>query len=95
MLIQHHSVREYERWFRRLDSRTKARVAAEVALLAECWPLGMPRVRRLEAGLYELWLLSLGLRIYFTVTDDMITLLTYGRKDTQQRDLDHARRRLT
>jgi len=95
--IIHHSPNEYGKWFVRLGPLAKATVAAEIEMLAARWPVGMPRVRNLSGDLFELRIMAHGLRLYFSVDDDEdeITFLTYGRKDTQSRDIDRARGRMT
>lgn len=93
--VVHYSESEYAKWFSRLGPQAKATVAAEIALLAQRWPVGMPRVRNIGAGLHELRIMAHGLRLYFVIEGEAITFLTYGRKDTQARDIDRARRRQT
>lgn len=93
--VVHHSPNEYAKWFTRLGPAPKAVVAAEIGLLAVRWPVGMPRVRALGGDLRELRIMAHGLRLYFTVEGDTITFVAYGRKDTQARDIDRARGRLT
>ena len=94
--VEHRNPNEYRKGFARLSPDAQAFVAAEVELLAVRWPVGMPRVRDLRGGLCELRISGFGgLRLYFEVAEDVIAFVTYGRKDTQQRDIDRARRRLT
>jgi putative addiction module killer protein len=93
--VVHRNPNEYGKWFARLGPLPKAVVAAEIGLLATHWPIGMPRVRALGGGLHELRIMAHGLRLYFTVEGDTITFVAYGRKDTQDRDIDRARGRMT
>ncbi len=51
----------------------------------------MPHVRRLGDDLCELR--ADKHRLYFVVVDDTAKFLAYGEKDTQQRDINRARRR--
>lgn len=54
--------------------------------------LGMPLIRSLGGRLYELRVSTH--RVYFVVTTDAMHVLASGNKDTQERDIDRARRRL-
>lgn len=84
---------EYDKWRSRLDESAQAVVTRRMELLVEHGiALGMPNVRRLVAGLYELR--AGKYRLYFTVLGDTARFLTYGEKDTQTREIERARRRL-
>jgi putative addiction module killer protein len=97
MKLAYFSEREFIRWYRRLGPQQQAKVESELeALIATGPAVGMPVVRDLGHGLFELRIrIGQQPRLYFRSDDDTIELLTYGRKDTQQRDIDRARRRMT
>ena len=50
-------------------------------------------MRRLFADVWELRIPS-GLRMYFTVMEDMLMFVEYGSKSTQARDINVAHRRV-
>lgn len=85
---------EYDKWRSKLDAGAQAVVTRRIDLLAEHGiSLGMPNVRRLAAGLFELR--AGKYRLYFTVLGDTARFLTFGEKDTQTRDIERARKRMT
>lgn len=92
MQIEHGNRDEYAKWMGRLSNPSAARVLAKLNLLALTGTnLQLPHVRRLGAGLCELRVDKY--RLYFVVAGDTATFLAYGEKDTQQRDIQRARRR--
>lgn len=81
-----------------LDERTKeqkAALARRLLLLEKLGPeLGMPNVRGLGHGLYELREMSFGYRLYFHFDQSaqaIIIVVAAGEKDTQERDIKRAR----
>lgn len=90
--VLHHDPREFERWMSRLSPIDRTRIAKKVHLLMYAGAnLTMPNVRRLGNGLCELRVDKF--RLYFTIEVDTARLLSYGSKDTQQRDIARARKR--
>ena len=88
---------EYEKWMRGLGAVERSKAAWVVAALAmRGIDLAFPHVRWLGAGLFELRITSgQQPRLYYTrIGDDKVRMLTYGRKDTQDRDIARARRRM-
>ena len=97
MEIEHRDDAEFVKWYRRLGSVEQAKVTWQLDLLmAVGASLGMPHVRDLGGGLRELRIrVGQQPRLYFEVDGDIARMLTYGRKDTQQRDIVRARGRMT
>ncbi|WP_273826208.1 type II toxin-antitoxin system RelE/ParE family toxin [Pseudomonas asplenii] len=64
-------------WLRNLPSESKKRIGADIKTLQYGWPIGMPVVRKLEMGLWEIRThLEDGIaRTFFTVVIDEIVLL--------------------
>jgi putative addiction module killer protein len=85
--------REWKRWTSRLSSSARADVARKLLAVAAQWPLGMPLVRDLNDGLHEVRCGG-GIRVYLTQVGHALHVLTAGHKDTQQRDIERARRRM-
>ena len=86
--------RAFQKWSKRLGKPEWADIARRLDLLqAEGLALGMPNVRRLDAGLWELR--SGKHRLYFTVEQDVAVFLAFGDKDSQQRDIRLAKERMT
>ena len=95
MEIVHLDERRFRTWRARLGPDAQRHVERRLKLLGEHEVgLGMPNVRRLFGGAWELRIHS-GLRMYFGVVEGTIVLVEYGTKDTQQRDIQRAMRRLT
>ena len=93
--VEFHDEREFERWLRRMGGEAMGRVAGKIALVAEHGGaiVGMPTVRSLGGGLHEI---RVGIwRVYFTQHSGVLYVLCSGRKDTQSRDIDRARRRIS
>ncbi len=95
MDVTFHDAGEFEKWLRRLDRHAADRVAAKLRYAAKLGgpALGMPLVRPLGDGLHEVRVSTY--RVYFVVRADAMHVLTCGNKDTQARDIERARRRLT
>ena len=75
-----------------------ARTSWELDLLTAVRALlGMPHAIYLGAGLHELCVrVGQQPRLYFQIdAEGRITMLAYGRKDTQDRDIARARGRMT
>ena len=89
-------VREWLRGLRREDKKT---IGEDIKTVQFGWPLGMPLVRKLGPGLWELRIfLASGLaRVLFTVEEDLMILLHGFIKKSQKippQDLALTRRRL-
>lgn len=97
MEIDHHDEAEFVKWFRRLGAVEQAKVTWQLDLLmAVGASLSMPHVRDLGGGLRELRIrVGQQPRLYFQVDGDVARMITYGRKDTQDRDIARARGRMT
>jgi putative addiction module killer protein len=97
MDIAHHDDAEFVKWYRRLGPVEQAKLTWQLDLLmAVGTALGMPHVRDLGDGLRELRVrVGRQPRLYFQIEGTMARMLTYGRKDTQQRDIGRARGRMT
>ncbi|MBC7460143.1 MAG: type II toxin-antitoxin system RelE/ParE family toxin [Thermoleophilia bacterium] len=88
---------EYVKWMRGLGAAEQSKVASQLELLAARGEeLRLPHVRWLGRGLFELRVvIGQQPRLYFhRVGGDLVVMLTFGRKDTQQRDIARARRRM-
>jgi phage-related protein len=85
-------------WLRTLSSESKKTIGEDIKTVQYGWPIGMPVVRKLEAGLWEIRShLKDGIaRVIFTVVNDTIILLHSFIKKTQKTpadDLETARKR--
>ena len=91
----HEPVRE---WLQSLNRAEKKTIGEDIKTVQYGWPLGMPLVRKLDRGLWEVRI-SLGsriARILFTVKGNVIILLHGFVKKSQKtpaQDLSTARRR--
>lgn len=90
-------VREWLKDLKREDRRT---IGQDVKTAQYGWPLGMPLIRKLEPGLWEVRSrVTQGIaRVLFTVGDGVMVLLHAFVKKSQkipQEDLRTARKRLT
>ena len=101
MEAEHYDPAEFVKWTTRLPDAALAKIAAETALLLHVGrALGLPLVRQIGGSLSELRVSAHGgLRLYFTILRsqdgiERVLFLTYGRKDTQERDIARARRRM-
>lgn len=94
--IRHLDESEFAKWFRHLGAVEQAKATWELDLLmAAGAALGMPHVRDLGGGLRELRVRAgQQPRMYFVITGGVAVFLTYGRKDTQERDMRRARGRM-
>ncbi len=82
-----------QKWRAKLGRPERADIARRFDLLAaEGLALGMPNVRRLGDGLWELR--SGKYRLYFAVEDDVAIFAVFGDKGSQQRDIRLAKERL-
>lgn len=93
----HEPVRD---WFKTLSKADKPVIGADLKTVQYGWPIGMPVVRKLEAGLWEVRsrLDRRIARILFTVSDGRMILLHGFIKKSQKTpadDLALARRRRT
>ena len=92
----HEPVRE---WLRKLEKTHRKVIGEDVKLVQFRWPLGMPLVRKIESGLWEVRSqLGGGLiaRIFFTTDgDEMVLLHGYFKKSKKAplTELKIARRR--
>lgn len=86
-------------WLRELTKESKRIVGEDIKTVQFGWPLGMPLVRKLEAGLWEVRsTIPDGIaRVLFTIIErDMILLHAFKKKSkkTPIQDLSLARFRL-
>jgi putative addiction module killer protein len=97
MEIEHRNEREFATWLRRLGAIERTKTAWELNhLIVLGMSVGMPHVRYLGDGLYELRVrMGQQPRLYFDAHGDAARMLTYGRKGTQERDIQRARGRMT
>jgi phage-related protein len=85
-------------WLRSLPMLERKTIGDDIRTVQFGWPLGMPLVRKLEAGLWEvrIKLTNRIARVLFTIVDDDAVLLHGFIKKSQkipQTDLDMARHR--
>ncbi|RLA02489.1 MAG: type II toxin-antitoxin system RelE/ParE family toxin [Gammaproteobacteria bacterium] len=86
-------------WLKSLDKVDMKVIGEDIKTVQLRWPLGMPLIRKLEAGLWEVRSHLTGKRIarvLFTVHDDEMVLLHGFEKDskkTPKADLELARKR--
>ena len=86
-------------WLKSLPRNERRILGEDIKTVQFGWPIGMPLVRKMEAGLWEV---RVGLddkiaRVFFTVEQDVMVLLHgFIKKDqrTPQKELSTARRRL-
>jgi phage-related protein len=86
-------------WLKGLPRDDRRAIGEDIKTAQYGWPLGMPLIRKLERGLWEVRSnISAGIaRVFFTVMDDLMILLHGFVKKSQktpQNELDTARRRL-
>jgi phage-related protein len=87
-------------WLKSLPREDRRTIGEDIKTAQYGWPLGMPLVRKIERGLWEVRsTISTGIaRVFFTVIDSMMILLHGFVKKSQktpQNELDTARRRLS
>lgn len=86
-------------WLKEMDHDDRKTIGEDIKLVQFRWPLGMPLVRKMEAGLWEVRSkLSTGniARTFFTVNNsEMILLHGFIKKSqkTPQKEIDLARTR--
>jgi phage-related protein len=85
-------------WLKSLPRQDRRAVGEDIKTAQYGWPLGMPLIRKLDRGLWEVRsTTSTGIaRVFFTVKDGLIILLHGFIKKAQktpQNELDTARRR--
>lgn len=86
-------------WLAALPRSEKKVVGEDIKTVQLGWPLGMPLVRKLENGLWEVRITIAGgiVRVLFTITGHEMVLLHGVIKKSQKlpgSDLDLARRRM-
>jgi len=86
-------------WLKSLPREDRKTIGEDIKTAQYGWPLGMPLIRKLERGLWEVRSnISTGIaRVLFTVKDAMMILLHGFVKKSQKtppNELDTARRRL-
>ena len=86
-------------WLKSLPRDDRRAIGEDIKTAQFGWPLGMPLIRKMERGLWEVRSkTSTGIaRVFFTVMDDLMVLLHGFVKKSQktpQNELDTARRRL-
>jgi len=87
-------------WLKRLPRQDRRAIGEDIKTAQYGWPLGMPLIRKLDRGLWEVRsITSTGIaRVFFTVKEGLIILLHGFVKKSQktpQNELDTARRRLS
>ncbi len=86
-------------WLRGLDKADRRAIGEDIKTVQYGWPLGMPVVRKLEQGLWEVrtGISDRTARVIFTVKGDTIVLL-HGfikkSRKTGAKDLATARQRM-
>lgn len=85
-----------EEWLDGLTNEQLKSVAKELRLLELCGNmLRLPHSRSLTKGLFELRERRYGYRVYYTFqSENRILMLHAGNKDTQEKDIKIARKRL-
>lgn len=86
-------------WLKELPRTDRKRIGEDIKTVQFGWPIGMPLVRKLETGLWEVrsQLERSIARVIFTVQQETMVLLHGFIKKSQKTpipDLDAARRRL-
>jgi phage-related protein len=86
-------------WLKDMPKEDRQVIGEDIKTAQYGWPLGMPLIRKIERGLWEVRsTISAGIaRVFFTVMDrTMILLHGFVKKSqkTPQNELDTARRRL-
>jgi len=87
-------------WLKSLPRDDRRAIGEDIKTAQYGWPLGMPLIRKLERGLWEVRSnISTGIaRVFFTVKDGLMILLHGFVKKSQktpQNELGTARRRLS
>jgi phage-related protein len=86
-------------WLKSLPKEDRKAIGEDIKTAQYGWPLGMPLIRKIERGLWEVRSdISTGIaRVFFTVKDSLMILLHGFVKKSQKTpptELDTARRRL-
>ena len=86
-------------WLKSLPRDERRAIGEDIKTAQYGWPLGMPLIRKMERGLWEVRSNTSTriARVFFTVMDDLMILLHgFVKKShkTPQNELDTARRRL-
>jgi phage-related protein len=86
-------------WLKSLPLEDRKSIGEDIKTAQYGWPLGMPLIRKLERGLWEVRSnISTGIaRVFFTVKEGLMILLHGFAKKSQKtppNELDTARRRL-
>jgi phage-related protein len=86
-------------WLKGMPKEDRQAIGEDIKTAQYGWPLGMPLIRKIECGLWEVRSnISAGIaRVFFTVMDKtMVILHGFVKKSqkTPQNELDTARRRL-
>jgi len=94
----HEPVREWLSDPKQVQPQDKKTIGIDIKTVQFGWPMGMPMVRKLESGLWEVRSnISVGIaRVLFTIQDNIMVLLHgFIKKDqkTPHEDLDVARKR--
>lgn len=73
-------------WLRSLSKSERKAIGDEIRTVQFGWPLGMPLVRKLDAGLWEVrvGLSSRSARVLFTIVDGQAVLLNGFIKKSQK-----------
>jgi putative addiction module killer protein len=92
--IEYTNEREFVKWLRAIGNPADSRVMRGLSRTAELHGsrTGLPTVRSLGGLLFEYRVNKY--RVYFTETARTMTILASGDKDTQDRDIARARRRM-
>jgi phage-related protein len=86
-------------WLKSLTKEEKKNIGEDIKTVQFGWPLGMPLVEKLDAGIWEIrtHLKSKIARVFFTIHENNIILLHGFIKKTQKtphQELDLAKHRL-
>jgi phage-related protein len=86
-------------WLKSLPKEDRKAIGEDIKTAQYGWPLGMPLIRKIERGLWEVRSdISTGIaRVFFTAKDNLMILLHGFVKKSQKTpptELDTARRRL-
>jgi phage-related protein len=86
-------------WLKSLPREDRRTIGEDIKTAQYGWPLGMPLIRKIERGLWEVRsTTSIGIaRVFFTVKDNLMILLHGFVKKSQktpQNELDTVHRRL-
>lgn len=87
------------KWLKSLNKEERTAIGKDICTIQEGWPLGMPLVRSLGSGLWEIRcsILSGIARVIFVMVDGQMVLLHGFIKKTQKtptQELDVAKNRL-